>query len=71
MKTQEIKRGDKITFKVSDWRMTPAISKIVTRKVQDVVIHHTGRITGYNVRPTGSGNYYEQIAVDDVLELKS
>jgi argonaute-like protein implicated in RNA metabolism and viral defense len=68
-KTQ-IKRGDKITFKVTDWRMEPAISKIVTRKVQDVVIHHTGRISGYNVRPTGSGGYFQQIAPEDVIEVK-
>lgn len=70
MNTQEIKRGDKITFKVTDWRMTPAISKIVTRKVQDVVFHHTGKISGYNVRPTGSGNYYEQVSPEDVIEIK-
>ena len=66
-KTQ-IKRGDKITFKVTDWRNME--SKLVTRKVQDVVIHHTGRISGYNVRPTGSGGYFEQIAPEDVIEVK-
>jgi hypothetical protein len=66
-KTQ-IKRGDKITFKVTDWRNME--SKIVTRKVQDVVIHHTGRVSGYNVRPTGSGGYYEQILPEDVIEVK-
>ena len=54
--TTEIKRGDKITFKVFDYRTETF--KIVTRKVQDVVIHHTGRISGYNVRPTGSGGYH-------------
>jgi len=70
MNTQEIKTGDKITFKVTDWRMIPAISKIVTRKVQDVVIHHTGKISGYNVRTTGSGNYYEQVKPEDIIEVK-
>jgi hypothetical protein len=69
MKTQ-IKRGDKITFKVTDWRMEPAISKIVTRKVQDVVIHHTGIILGYNVNPTGSGVQYDQISPERVIDVK-
>ena len=68
--TTEIKRGDKITFKVFDYRTEPATFKIVTRKVQDVVIHHTGRISGYNVRPTGSGGYYEQVSPEDVIEVK-
>lgn len=68
--TTEIKRGDKITFKVIDYRTEPATSKIVTRKVQDVVIHHTGRISGYNVRPTGSGGYHEQVLPEDVIEVK-
>ena len=67
MKTQ-IKKGDKITFKVTDWRNDTF--KIVTRKVQDVVIHHTGRISGYNVRPTGSGGYYEQILPEQVIDVK-
>jgi hypothetical protein len=67
MKTQ-IKKGDKITFKVTDWRNDTF--KIVTRKVQDVVIHHTGRISGYNVRPTGSGGYYEQISPEEIIDVK-
>ena len=65
---KEIKKGDKITFKVNDWRNDTF--KIVTRKVQDIVIHHTGIILGYNVRPTGSGGYYEQISPEQVIKVK-
>jgi bifunctional DNA-binding transcriptional regulator/antitoxin component of YhaV-PrlF toxin-antitoxin module len=63
-----IKRGDKITFKVTDFRNDTF--KIVTRKVQDVVIHHTGRIQGYNVRPIGSGVQCDQINSQDIIEVK-
>ena len=62
-----IKKGDKITFKVCDWRNDTF--KIVTRKVKDVVIHHTGRIQGYNVRPIGSGVQYDQINPQDVIQV--
>ena len=68
MNTQ-IKKGDKITFIVTDFRMQPSISKVVTRKVQDVVIHHTGRISGYNVNATGSGTDYDQIKPEDVISV--
>jgi len=66
MKT-EIKRGDKISFIVTDYRPTPPISKMVTRKVQDVVIHHTGLLLGYNVNPTGSGSQYDMIEPQQIV----
>lgn len=65
----EIKRGDKITFRVFDYRMEPAMSKLVTRKVQDVVFSHMGKLRGYNVRPTGSGCTYDMVQPQEVIKV--
>jgi hypothetical protein len=66
MKT-EIKRGDKISFIVTDYRPTPPISKMVTRKVQDVVYSHMGKLRGYNVNPTGNGSGYDFIEPQEIV----
>lgn len=66
MKTK-IKRGDKISFIVTDYRMNPSISKMVTRKVQDVVYSHMGKLRGYNVNPIGSGCAYNMIEPQEIV----
>lgn len=70
MKTQEVKQGQKITFKVTDYRMEPAISKIVTRKVHHVIYNCGKSVIGYAINQTGCGSGFETITPEQVISVK-
>lgn len=72
MKTQNlnIEQGQKILFLVTDYRMEPAISKMVTRKVQGISYDCGKNVIGYLINQTGSGSGYETILPEQVISVK-
>jgi len=72
MKTKNlnIKQGQKISFLVTDYRMEPAISKMVTKKVQHISYDCGKNIIGYLVNQTGSGSGFETITPQQVISVK-
>jgi hypothetical protein len=70
MTTQEITKGQKITFKVTDYRMEPAISKLVTKKVQHVSFDCGKNVIGYLVYNTGSGSGFETVTPEQIVSVK-
>ncbi|NBN88644.1 MAG: hypothetical protein EBV32_06115 [Proteobacteria bacterium] len=72
MKTEKlnIKEGQKISFLVTDYRMEPAISKLVTRKVQHISYDCGKNVIGYLVNQTGCGSGYETIYPEKVISVK-
>ena len=70
MKTQQITKGQKITFKVTDYRMEPAISKLITKKVQHISFDCGKNVIGYLVNNTGSGSGYEVIRPEQIISVK-
>ena len=65
-----IEQGQKISFLVTDYRMEPAISKMVTKKVQHISYDCGKNIIGYLVNQTGSGSGFETITPQQVISVK-